>query len=96
MRSAARAARWPASALEAPLGIVAAAAGSAPCETGQEWLAVGRRFEARHPEAGESWHREASLGAGVVRSGGVAPRPLSRLGGRRQLRSRGSRTAAEV
>ena len=50
MRSAARAARWPASAMEAPLGIVAAAAGSAPGETGQEWLAVGRRFKARRPE----------------------------------------------
>jgi hypothetical protein len=81
--------------MEAPLGIVAAAAGSAPGETGQEWLAVCRRFEAR-PEAGESRYREAGLGAGLVRSGGVAPRPLRRLRGRRRLRRWGSGTAAEV
>jgi hypothetical protein len=53
--------------MEAPLRVVAAAAGSAPGETGQEWLADGRRFEARF-EAGERRYREAGLGPGLVRS----------------------------
>ena len=82
--------------MEAHLGIVAAAAGSAPGEAGQEWQAVGRRFKVRRPEAGESWYLEASLGSGVVRGGGVAPRPLRRLRGRRRLRRGGSGPAAEV
>jgi hypothetical protein len=80
--------------MEAPLGVVAAAAGSAPGEAGEERLADSRRFEARRPEAGESWYREAGLGAGVIRGGGVAPRPLHRLRGWRRLRRWGIRHAA--
>ncbi len=65
--SAAIAARWAASALEAPLRVVAATARPAPGETGQEWLADGGRFEARF-EARERRYREAkiSLHAGVT------------------------------
>jgi len=53
--------------MEAPLRVVAAAAGSAPGEAGQEWLADSRRFEARF-EAGERRYWEAGLGPGLVRS----------------------------
>jgi hypothetical protein len=96
VRSAARAASGPAAAMETPLGVVAAAAGSTPGEYGEGRLAVGRRFESRRPEARVSWYREAGLGAGVVRGGGVAPRPLHRLRGLRRLRRGGSGHAAEV
>ncbi len=90
------AASGPAAAARPPLGVVAAAARAAPGEDGKGRLAAGRRFEARHSEAGYGRYGEASLGARVVRGGGVVPRSLGRLRGQRRLHSRGSRPAAEV
>jgi hypothetical protein len=90
------AASSPTAALEPPLGVVAAAAGSTPGEDGEGRLAASWRFEAQGPEAGESRNWEAGLRAGIIRSWRVGPRPLHRLSGRRQLHRGRSGHMAEI
>jgi hypothetical protein len=78
-----------ASAAGAPLGaaagVIAAAARAASGEAGQVRLARDWRFEARRPEAGESWNGASSVGSGVVGGGRgrLSPRAFAGGGGLR-------------
>ncbi len=91
-----------ASAAGAPLGaaagVIAAAARAASREAGQFRPARDWRFEARRPEAGESWNGASAVGSGVVGGGRgrLGPRAFAGGGGLRGQPRRGLRGRAEV